>query len=318
MTSTTPTPAPGPTLSSPDESECLPELDSISTALPDWAAAHQLELLDGPVTGQAPTYTVGPKEMTAEDFVALASRAQVLFLYRQADAFDAGDLTLEENTIAALDKSGRERYAHLRHSAEQEHGRCRKLRLRFVTGGVVHLWSTEASWWDQLEDQLLEMEEEYLPEGEQAQPEDPPSTPEEVDRLAELLHALPDFREATKSAERERTTLRSFPELRSHRYNGLSRLGYDALNEATLRIAETSKKIYADFTANLPALAQETLDAGVLAQATTAAARRAAIRAFVQERSGGYPPSKDFVELLYGEPLLKKPAKANSTTSPAL
>lgn len=75
---------------------------------------------------------------------------------------------------------------------------------------------------------------------------------------------------------------------------------------------------YADFTANLTSLAQEILDAGVLAQATTAAVRRAAIRTFTLQRSGGgYPPSKDFVELLYREPLLKKSATTSRTTAPA-
>lgn len=318
MTLTTPTTTSEPTPPSPATSQdLLPELDTLSSSLPGWTATHHLELLDGPLTGQAPTYTVGPDKMTAGHFVALAPRTQPPFLYRQIERFDAADFALDEDTVAALHQDDRERYTHLSQRAEKEQGRCQELSLRFVAGGVVHTWTAYASWWDQLTDELDELEQKYTPD-EEAQPEDPPSTPEEVDRLAGLLEALPDFREATKRQERERITLRAFPELRSQRYNGLSRLGYDALSEATERIAETSKKIYADFTANLTSLAQEILDAGVLAQATTAAVRRAAIRTFVQERSGGYPPSKDFVELLDGEPLLKKPAKTSRTASPAL
>ncbi|MGN5376943.1 hypothetical protein ACQ4WX_02785 [Streptomyces lasalocidi] len=190
MTFTTPSPAPKPAPPSPAAPEVsLPELDTVYTALPDWAATHQLELLDGPVTGRALTYTIGPKEMTPHDFVALVGRTQAPFLYRQAEPFDTGDFRLDEETVAALDNGDRERYAHLRQRAEKEHGRCQELGLRFVAGGVVHIWRADALWWDQLTDELGELEEKYLPEDEEAQPDDPSSTPEEVDRLAGLLQS---------------------------------------------------------------------------------------------------------------------------------
>jgi len=311
------TPASEPAQSSPAAQGLLPDLDTLAGALPDWAAAHHLELLDGPLTGQAPTYTTGPDNMTAQHFVALAGRTQTPFLYRQAEPFDATDFALDEDTVADLQQGGRQLHTHLSRRAEKEHGRCQELSLHFVASGVVHTWTAYAAWWEQLTDERDELEDKYLPD-EEPQPQDPPSTPEEVERLAGLLQALPDFRETTKRQERERITLRAFPELRSHRYNGLSRLGYDALSEATEQVAEASKKIYTELTANLTSLAQEILDTDVLTPTATAAVRRAAIRTFVQERSGGYPPSKDFVDLLYGEPLLKKPTKADRTTPPGL
>ncbi|MEU8581912.1 hypothetical protein [Streptomyces abikoensis] len=101
--------------------------------------------------------------------------------------------------------------------------------------------------------------------------------------------------------------LREFSGLCSRWCNGLSRLGYDAGEEAAARVAEAAKRAYVEFTASLPDLAQEAVGQGVLAQATTAAARRAVLWAFAEERSGGCPPSKDLVELFYSEPALKKP-----------
>ncbi|QLE70217.1 hypothetical protein FGW37_33165 [Streptomyces rectiverticillatus] len=296
-----------PVSSAAPEGDVLPELDSIRAGLAGWAASHGLRLLRAVLTGHYAVCEISPVAMSAEDFLALAAHVNAPFVYYNDDLFDAAQFGPEEETLALMDVRDRKKVTALQGRAREQHGRCRTLVLQFAAGAVVHSWHADALWWQELAGELDEVEENPHEEEQEAREEDPPSTPEEIDRIARHLEELPAFREATKRAERERILLREFPELRSRRYNGLSRLGYDAGEEATARVAEAAKHMYDGFTANLPDLAQEAADQGVLAQATTAAARRAALRAFAKERSGGYPPSKDFVELLYSEPALKKP-----------
>lgn len=86
-------------------------------------------------------------------------------------------------------------------------------------------------------------------------------------------------------------------------------MGWDVLSEATWRVNEATRKVYAELTRNLPELCAQILQADVFAATTTALGRKAAVRVFLQEHSGGYPPSNEFAELVAGHPLLKKPRK---------
>ncbi|MCC3778545.1 hypothetical protein [Streptomyces sp. UNOB3_S3] len=296
-----------PPLSGTPEEDALPELDFIRAGLAEYAALHSLRLLRASLQGHYIKCEISPTVMSVQDFLTLAAYVNAPFVYYTDDLFDATQFGPDEETLTLMDASDRKKMAALLGRAREQHGRCQALTLQFAAGTVIHSWHADALWWDELIGELDEIEEKLHAEEREAQAEDPPSTPEEIDRIARHLEGLPAFREATKRTERERVLLREFPELRSRRYNGLTRLGYDAGEEATARVAEAAKRMYDEFTANLPGLAEEAVGQGVLAQATTAAARRAALRAFAKERSGGYPPSKDFVELFYSEPALKKP-----------
>ncbi|WP_369384182.1 hypothetical protein [Streptomyces sp. cg36] len=281
------------------------DLDVLCRWLPSWAVGHGMRLLENLPQGNAPIWWA-PDAMGLEEFCTLAHRLGVCLLYMNAEPFDADTFDVGAGCAELLDAADRKRLALLKTRAAREQGRCQELAVRFMSGGIIHAWTMEALWHDELGTELVELEEKYEDELEAAaDPEDPPATPEEVDRIAGLLHALPAFREAARNTERERITLREHPGLRSCRHHGLSRLGYEAVNEAALRVSDAAKVAYADFAARVPELVDEILKAGVLSSAANAPSRKAALRVYLQERSGGYPPTKDFVELIAGEPLLK-------------
>jgi hypothetical protein len=257
-----------------------------------------LPLLQGLPTGPALVHRSHADTVGAQDFCALAARAGALFLYFVAESFDAHSFDLDEESAASLDPDDRAQLTALRERAAAEQGRCCEVRLRFVAGGVVHAWEADAAWYNELSDGFAALV---------TQQGDPVTTPEEVNRIAGILQALPDFREATSLIQRERIMLREHPQLRSVHDNGLSRLGFDALREATEVVSDASKQVYTDFAKRVPELAGEILQAGALDESTSAAARRAAVREFLKGRSGGYPPPKELVEIVYGHPLLKKP-----------
>ncbi|MFI5808641.1 hypothetical protein [Streptomyces sp. NPDC051561] len=290
----------------------VPELDSTLQKTPQWAEEHALVLLQGLPEGESLVHTTTPAQLAAPAFIALAARAGAPILYCGPDILAGADLPADEEFKDLGTRFSRPDHALLENLVEQlsgEQGRCRELTLSFVVAGVLHVWRADAAWWVEITDQLSGLEEKYeqRPATEATTPpEDPRSTPQEANRLAGLLEDLPSFREATKNAERERIVLRELPQLQSVRRTGLSWLGHDAMTEATLRVAEATKRIYTEFSADLPKLATELMESGRLDPAANAAARRSTIRAFVQERSGGYPPTKEFVELLYGEPALRK------------
>jgi hypothetical protein len=299
------------------ERQDLPELDldSIYGKLHGWVKARNLHLIEGTLTGASLECAFEADELTPESFCALAEKAGASLLYVSAPRFDAArdEEEQDEDGAGLLDRKGRARLAALEARAVAEHGRRYELCLRFVVHGLVHTWETEAGWYGELQSDFEELEEDYAPKPP-AKPEDPPSTPEEVDRIATLLVDLPAFREATKNTERERILLGHHPALKSCRHNGLSQLGYEALREATYRATDAAKKAYADFAVHVPELVTDILAAGILNTANTAPARKAAIRTYLMERSGGYPPPRDFVDQVHGEPLLKKPRQVPSSS----
>lgn len=285
------------------------DVDELVTRVTELVAARQFVTIPAlPLRGDDSGFVVflGPENMDVSEFCDLAVAAGAKIFYVQVNDFDAErHLAATSRARAWLREEENAGLISLREEASSFNGRPAAVQLGFAAAGVLHCWIARASWYDRFRERLEELETDTNPLFDEM-----PEAEERamVDRLAQGLIQLPEFRSAPTAAQRRRIA-RAQSEIASLDTDtrpGYRRVAFQAIREAEERIASEADSRYREIEANFEELAAECEATQAFRSAGSARARREHARDFLTEKAGGYPPTTRLLELFLDTPPLQK------------
>jgi hypothetical protein len=194
----------------------------------------------------------------------------------------------------------------LREDAKVYNGHIGVLELGFAADGVMHYWVATAAW----HNNLMSRVEEMLPDVDDRIARIPEVKARAmIDRLAQELIGMPEFRSAATAAQRHRLAHTQHAEiaaLDSDIRPGYRHLAWQAVSKAEQHIAAEADRKYGEMEGQLAELASEFEATPSFRNASSARARREHARDFLAEKSGGYPPPTRVLELFLDTPTLQK------------
>ncbi|MBT2611415.1 hypothetical protein J7I97_24940 [Streptomyces sp. ISL-87] len=300
------------------------ELEKLIEQVPVWAGEAGLTLLPALPEPAGLRVRLEGDEVNAAAFCDLARTCGARILYLLSEAFEAAEFAVLEDDDSdgdgveeQLSADARRELERIRRTALTRDGQFTGVFLCFVAEGVAHYWCEVAPWHTELEEDWAQFT--ALNRASQgARAEDAQArAAAEVDRIAAELAGNPEFRSAAKRSHHHDIAATAYPppadadddQLQEHQ-----RIVRWATSQAIDAVEQAGRRIYAGYERDLNGLAEQIAAAGIVADATTVAARSLLLSVFLTEKSSGYPPPKRFMDLLMLRPPLRKPRKNSSIT----
>jgi hypothetical protein len=276
-------------------------VDELAAEVPDLASSRDLVLLRAlPIHSGESGFAVflGDEDMSASEFCDIAAAVGAKLLYFATRDFNVED-DLSTGTSRRLNRQPDiedSQLAALRQEASAYDGLAAEATLGFAANGVMHYWVTMTPWFAEYVDRL-----DNLQAGEELLFEPMPAAEEQamVERLAQELVQLPEFKSAANAAQRRRVA-RAHPEIAALEADprfGYHRVAFAAFRRANELISEEADIKYRELEAGLEELAAEFAATSVFRNAGSARARREHAKDFLVEKAGGYPPPARLLEL---------------------
>lgn len=247
------------------------------------------------------------EDMSASEFCDLAVATGTKIFYVETDPFDAErDLTVSRSRARPWQSNEEDPgLVSLREEASTYNGRIGEIELAFAAGGVLHIWTAKAPWYDHFIDRLKELDPGFNPMLERM-----PEAEERavIDRLAQELSEMSEFKSAPTAAQRRRIARAQteIATLDADTRPGYRSVAYRAIRQAEERVVTEADSRYREIEARLAQLAAECEAAPAFRNAGSARARRERARDFLAKKAGGYPPPARLLELFLDTPPLQK------------
>lgn len=303
------------------------EIDDFAAQVKDIVSSRQLAVVPAmPVRNSDSGFVVllTQEDMSAGAFCDAAVAAGAKIMYVEAEAFDAEtDLTIKPRQ----DFDGRDVEEDggltrtLRREASVYNGRIGKIEVAFAANGVLHCWIATAPWYDRFIERLKEQERSanqafvFTPPAGQPEFVFRAPTPEQlaeqratVERLAQELAQIPEFRSARTYSQR-RQVVDSHPELAAMESDTPSQAGYlvsQAVAQAVRNLTAEADGRYRELETRLRELAVEFAATPAFMSAGSGRARREHAKDFLAERAGGFPPPTRMLELFLDTPPVQR------------
>ena len=276
-------------------------IDELAAEVPDLASSRNLVLIRAlPLQGGESGFAVylGDEDMSAKEFCDIAAEVGSKLLYFGIRDFNAeGDLSMGRRMrLHRRADTEDPALTALRHEASAYDGLSAEATLGFAANGVVHYWVTMTPWYaeylNRLDNMLTDEDSPF---------ERMPAAEEQamVERLAQELVQLPEFKSAANAAQRRRVA-RAHPEITSLEADprfGYHQVAFAAIQRANEIISEEADTKYGELEARLDELAAEFAATSVFRNAGSARARREHAKDFLVEKAGGYPIPARLLEL---------------------
>ncbi|MFJ5657494.1 hypothetical protein ACIQD5_29745 [Streptomyces microflavus] len=299
------------------------DLQDLDQQIPDLAREHSLIPLNSAPAPAGPHVMLSTDTFSPASFMAAAHQGGARFLYYESDRFsaeafaviDPGDDDVEEH----LDSEAKRKLKRIRRAAKSRHEQLSAIGMCFVADGVAHYWFEEAPWFCELQSQWEDFMTQYRVTEQLREEDEQARIDSEIARIAEELQDRPDFRAATKRSHHRDIARTAYPPPADADDEDLQR-HQRVVDWATTQAAETveraARRIYAAHELALQILAEEITHSGILAGATTVAARTLLIQDFLAAKSDGYAAPKRTIDLLLTKVQLLRPKKSNHSNTP--
>jgi hypothetical protein len=294
----------------PDKSNPNPSIDELAAEVPDLASSRNLVLIRAlPLQSRESGFAVylGDEDMSAADFCDIAAEVGAKLLYFGIRDFNAED-DLSVGRPGRLNRRTDTEdpvLTALRQEASAYDGLPAQATLGFASNGVVHYWVIMTPWYADYIDRLDNLQTGEVPLFERM-----PAAEEQamVERLAQELAQLPEFKSAANAAQRRRVA-QAQPEIAALEADprfGYHRVAFAAVRRADELISAEADVKYRELEARLDELAAEFAATSVFRNAGSARARREHAKDFLIEKAGGYPLPTRLLELFLDTAPLQK------------
>lgn len=290
------------------------KIDDLAAQVKDILSSRQLVIVPAmPVRNNDSRFVVllTQEDMSVGGFCDIAVAAGAKIMYVEARAFDAEtDLTIkhrQEFDGQDVAEDGGLTSA-LRREASVYNGRIGKMEVGFAANGVLHCWIVTAPWYDRFIERLKEQERQPAFVFTAPTPEQLAEQRAAVDRLAQELAQIPEFRSARTYSQR-RQVADSRPELAAMEFDTQSQADYfvsRAVSQAGQNLYAEAESRYREMEAGLEELAAEFAATPAFMNAGSGRARREHAKDFLAEKAGGFPPPTRVLELLLDTPPVRR------------
>ncbi|MFH8492287.1 hypothetical protein [Streptomyces longisporoflavus] len=305
-------------------STVAPQADpaDIARSLPQTVAGRGLSLvptLPSSLEDQPTAALCEEAEMSVDDFLDLAVASGTRIIYREilrAEAAEGEELKEEEAGEVPMAPAAQELMTRFQKATAERVGQIRSLNLVFLAGIVVHSLEIEPAWVAETRTLAAELED-VLAEHEEAQETAAHEAAQtEQQRIHDHLVEVPAFRAARTQGEQQAVFRQEFPDIDDHDRPAVWR----GISEAAATLQDRARLIYTELEEQLPQLAEEITAQPGWSEVRTVEVRKIRAGDYLQQRSGGYPPSPRILHLLLAEPLMRskqrRPAPSPQATLP--
>jgi hypothetical protein len=258
-----------------------------------WDYAREKDLIVLPATiDTSEVVSLNADELTMQEVLDAATNCGAKVMYLRAPVVTTGPV------VAELPGKTNEDDA-LRSAVKRLSGWVAELELGFAHGGVVHVWSVTAPWFEAWEELSTTGSDIAMRGRDDLDHDGDEMTDEQVQRWSTKLAEDPAFRRATRPADRE-AAADGVPGLAEALQGAVSWQRSGIVNQAVLKVRDQAEERAASVKSRLDEFAAELSNESEFCAITAATTRKRYVTEWMSDRADGFRLPSWFIDDLVG------------------